>query len=900
MARHEISIPISSLLNPMPSNSGSLVPQGHSYTPACNHLQSLSDRNSVNVGVDRTVIHSDYKLSRKSLLSVVYLYGSDTSLEYPETGDNGVGHLFRMKPEDWESPGADFAYSRGDPRGISREYVTVPLLVDSRNGEMVPCVTRHSTCQGVKVCPYHEAEENEGHHYSATREQLMHRMRHSRAQQAKYTSPARDVFDKTSAYLIALKRLGCTAGAQEILDEQSLHSPEDRLAFRRGYPDRPDRCTGQLLFGVTFSGVPYIKCEFHSTMSRDHFFDNTVGNGSLHIEYLEAVLTNDQEEVDRIEMEAQQEGYGPKTDCQTVLNNSAQRHSCSWNHRSEDGELKQPKLVSLTCHCVFREYEPLKEFREFCPFILITSKGLHSHPIPLPEKTPRAAKAELDQLFQRLEVDLADMSPRKFIRHPIVQSYLTSRFPLLQNPMLSDVHISLSNRSHLKAYLDRAKKVHFPEGTGWTGLLHFKAQQDAMLQPAERYLRTMIEVAGAELNDDEDDLPSDQNHFSQPLRVAICMTSAASENFIAAQYLQSDIAFKRIVGFYEFEIAAVDSCFNTSMTLCRVYLNRQTANAHQIVLAEINKILVADTGRGLRWRHIHGNSMNDYDGVILNWVVDQHRGQAKGLGLYLQEVSRSLPKKQDFHEPNRSIQDLSPKCSVTDLVRNVMRSLICIQHSNWDGALHDIRASGGKAGRDWLADKESTKFAFPAMCWEKSFIPLEIWQARRRESNIVEIVHANVNLEGTGCTLVGGVYKGRHYDLLKQRSLQNRVNFGIRESYQSKHPYENAMKNVRRKMSAQQKNMHQVDAKIQSHNAKISELITRLKDANDRAQHFYQLVYPSSGSRSTFQASGQVLSSYEAAKKAADKAKSAFERQVNLGRALVGKGSGRVNILLPE
>ncbi|KAJ3816826.1 hypothetical protein F5880DRAFT_1634594, partial [Lentinula raphanica] len=355
------------LLNPMPSNSGSLVSRGHSYSPARNHLQSLSERNSVNVGVDRTVIHSDYKLSRKSLLSVVYLYGSDTSLEYPETGDDGVGHLLRMKPEDWESPGADFAYSRGDPRGISREYVTVPLLVDSRNGEMVPCVTRHSTCRGVKVCPYHEAEEYEGHHYSATREQLMHRMRHSRAQQAKCTSPARDVFDKTSAYLIALKRLGCTAGAQEIPDEQSLHSPEDRLAFRRGYPDRPDRCTGQLLFGVTFSGVPYIKCEFHSTMSRDHFFDNTVGNGSLHIEYLEAVLTNDQEEVDRIEMEAQQDGYGPKTNCQTVLNNSAQRHSCSWNHRSEDGELKQPKLVSLTCHCVFREYEPLKEFREFCP-----------------------------------------------------------------------------------------------------------------------------------------------------------------------------------------------------------------------------------------------------------------------------------------------------------------------------------------------------------------------------------------------------------------------------------------------------------------------------------------------------------------------------------------------------
>lgn len=58
------------------------------------------------------------------------------------------------------------------------------------------------------------------------------------------------------------------------------------------------------------------------------------------------------------------------------------------------------------------------------------------------------------------------------------------------------------------------------------------------------------------------------------------------------------------------------------------------------------------------------------------------------------------------------------------------------------------------------------------ICWEKSYVPLEIWQARRRESNIAEIVHADVNLEGTQCTLVGGVGKGRHFDLLKQRTLK--------------------------------------------------------------------------------------------------------------------------------
>ncbi|KAJ3840861.1 hypothetical protein F5878DRAFT_532801 [Lentinula raphanica] len=773
----------------------------------------------------------DYRLNCKTTLSQVYQYPAGAVAEYPETSDDGIGHLFEMDVNSWpsgQSPGRDFAYSRGEPRGNGRDCVTIPLLVDSVTGEMVPCMTRHSTCQGVKVCPYFETDREEEHHYAATREQLQVCLQQSREQQASLSTPARAVFERTSAYLTALKRIGCESHADAPVSvDRNNPREEDRLVWRRGYPEKVDRCTGKLLYQLTFQGIPCIN------------------NGRFDLEYLRAILSDDEEEIDRIEARARTDGFGPRTNCQTVLNNIAQRNTCPWSHRDKaDGVLEQPQLISLKCCCVFREYEPLEPYRASCPFVLITSKGAHTHPIPLPEKTPSAVIIELESLFKKLEVDLADMSPRKFARHPIVQSYLNSRYPMLQNPMLSDLHISLSNRSHLKAYIDRAKSIYFPEGTGWKGLLHFKAQQDAILRPADRYLRVMIEIADTDLGDNEahDDFPdeSSPSSTSQPLRIAICMTSAASKQFVASQYLQSDIAFKRIVGFYEFEIATVDEELNTSFTLCRVYLTRQTATAHKIVLAEIDKILISDTGRGLRWRHIHGSSTNDYAGNILNWVVDQHRGQAKGIGLYLQDLANGLPLKYDLHEPLRTIQSLSPydhlrrfltlctthlyrnirKCSVSDQVRNIMRNLICIEHDDWDGALEDIRTLGGKAGQSWLSDKETSKFAFPAMCWEKSLIPLDIWQARRRESNVVEITHANVNLEGTQCTLLGGVYRGRHFDLLKQCSLavgflflsflvrniisadfsfQNNKNFGIRESYSSKHLYENASKNMKRK-----------------------------------------------------------------------------------------------------
>lgn len=236
----------------------------------------------------------------------------------------------------------------------------------------------------------------------------------------------------------------------------------------------------------------------------------------------------------------------------------------------------------LSCHCTYREYEPLEEYRKVCPYMLVVSSGIHSHPVPLPEKTPTAVKMELDTLLRKLDFDLADMTPRRFLRHSVVRSYLVTRFPLLRNPMLSDLHISLSNRSHLKVYLEKVKRDCFPAGTGWkgmfvsssvgirsysqySGLLNIKQNQDSVLQPEEHYIRAMLEIPPEGLSGEKDDEDDDDGVSpNDPLRIAICMTREGSRRFTQAQHLQSDIAFKRIIGFYEFEIAFVDEYTNTS------------------------------------------------------------------------------------------------------------------------------------------------------------------------------------------------------------------------------------------------------------------------------------------------------------------------------------------------
>ena len=143
--------------------------------------------------------------------------------------------------------------------------------------------------------------------------------------------------------------------------------------------------------------------------------------------------------------------------------------SIASNHCGDDHELFQPELVIIPCCARFCTFEPLPEYRSVCPYALVVASGAHSHPIPLPIKTPPIIRDEIFDLLESLGGDLADMTPRRFLRHMTVQSFLRKRLPDVVVPVLSDLHISLANKSHVRAYIWQARKASFPEGTGWKG-----------------------------------------------------------------------------------------------------------------------------------------------------------------------------------------------------------------------------------------------------------------------------------------------------------------------------------------------------------------------------------------------------------------------------------------------
>ncbi|KAK1230795.1 hypothetical protein PQX77_006109 [Marasmius sp. AFHP31] len=394
-------------------------------------------------------------------------------------------------------------------------------------------------------------------------------------------------------------------------------------------------------------------------------------------------------------------------------------------------------MERLECDVKFKIYEPLEDYREQCPYVLIMVRGVHHHPIPLPNKTPPKLRSQIFDILRNIGEDLADLTARGFIRHPVVHSHVRTLFPSDPLASISDIHISLANHAHIASYIKQAKKEVFPMGTGWEGALHLQKCHLERYGDEDQYIRSIIHVPGDQLQDNGDD------GCTEDLKIVLCMSKEGSRRLIqSGRYLQSDISFKRLNGWKEFIIAGRDRDAN-AVVYCRAYVTRETAYAHFHLFQEIETTVQKDTGRPIPWRHIYARSNNESDqqGLVLMWTGNQHGGQAKGLGLHLQSICQSLDG-WDLYE-NKQLKDLSPydhlhcifrlclvhfcrniqECKVPPSAREAMRGLACIEHENWDEALETIQNDGGRAGIDWLENKIQSKFALKAVCWEKSKIP---------------------------------------------------------------------------------------------------------------------------------------------------------------------------------
>ncbi|KAJ7574202.1 hypothetical protein C8J56DRAFT_1065197 [Mycena floridula] len=718
-------------------------------------------------------------VSRQTTLIRLYTFDNvNAYIEYPETDETGIiGYLFRCDPTKWQLPEKSFAYGLGAPSGHSKrgKSVKVSPLINSA-GEQVECQENHYTCQGVKVCPQMDLNDVRAPHTSASRQDIMERLSSDRENRLLYASPLADVFKKTQALITGLRRTSCRTTRQEEThrshhEQACFEELQQSLSqFRRGYHDPVVRCEGDLYLDFDADEKPFIACQhYNPDFSRNHMIYYL--DESYDIDYIEAVFHEDEDEINRIESSAQALGYGPRVECTTITNSSSQRTFCPHDHRDEaTGVLQQLPMIQLECGVKFRIFQPLEDYRAQCPYILVTIKGAHFHPVPLPLKTPPKFRDIVLDLIDQTGTDLPDLTARRFLRHPLVRGYLQKNLPITVNsraPVLHDLHPSLANRAHLFSYIKAASRRKFPYGTEWEGAKYLQAEHAKLLPPSAQYIRRFIEVKAAAVRSHPDDQEK-QKDRQRDLRILVCMFPEASHRLLKAQYFQGDVSFKRVDGYNEFELASLDRDANTGLVFSRVFITRETAYSHQLVFKAIHEIVREDTGRELRWRHLHATSLDDFDRYILQFTADQHGGQAKA----------------------------------------------------WNETLKEI-AVDGKVGHDWINNKINSKFALQGMCWEKGYIPLSVWKAGDSMSNLIESVHFDANTEGKGCSLIGGIEKGHVLDSLKLSTLKTFESHRVRPSYKSSHISENAERGIKRRYLDRHRYLESQDRALENHQAKV-------------------------------------------------------------------------------
>lgn len=94
------------------------------------------------------------------------------------------------------------------------------------------------------------------------------------------------------------------------------------------------------------------------------------------------------------------------------------------------------------------------------------------------------------------------------------------------------------------------------------GLLHLKEEQDRL--NSEKYIRFMGEFPTLQHSNEDGDIEKSEP-VSSPLQIIVCMMKENSVRLLNEKFIQSDIGFKRIVGWKEFELGAQDSVSRISV-----------------------------------------------------------------------------------------------------------------------------------------------------------------------------------------------------------------------------------------------------------------------------------------------------------------------------------------------
>jgi hypothetical protein len=75
--------------------------------------------------------------------------------------------------------------------------------------------------------------------------------------------------------------------------------------------------------------------------------------------------------------------------------------------------IRQGSIVQKKCGVKYSKIIPIDT--ENCPYIILVSKGIHSHPPPPPNHVPITIRSRLQELIHQADTDATDITPTRII-----------------------------------------------------------------------------------------------------------------------------------------------------------------------------------------------------------------------------------------------------------------------------------------------------------------------------------------------------------------------------------------------------------------------------------------------------------------------------------------------------
>ncbi|KIJ50654.1 hypothetical protein M422DRAFT_777023 [Sphaerobolus stellatus SS14] len=288
----------------------------------------------------------------------------------------------------------------------------------------------------------------------------------------------------------------------------------------------------------------------------------------------------------------------------------------------------------------------------------------------------------------------------------------------------SHAEISLLKPRFKRDIISQEKLKKYPYGNGIEGVSHMFEHGDSKRPPKERYIQAMYSAPCKETG--------------ETIHVIVTMLPELAELVHEVQATQHDNTYKRVFGKFN----------ETGVAIARIYCNRETHQAFDMIWYGWFEAIEKVTGRPLLNKIIHGK------GKHAIFMFDAAPAQVQGLGdnlICMNNPTVSGIKTFDPAVIVQNLEALKAVCCFEDFER-IQNCLFITTLEELEAFTAWCLAHSQEKVRDWMRQKLAYPWLPPALCRHFSKVPHLDWDLGPSDSNLNESSHPATN-RATGINL---------------------------------------------------------------------------------------------------------------------------------------------------